>query len=143
MAEFVINSHKVAALYNTLFKVQYGYRSNFMDPAGQAPLFPSIDQRLEHLQEARKEAEAAMRLAKEHLQHDNEIRARRLHTFVLGDKVWLDAKDIKVHQKSRKLGPKRLGPFTVVKKHGDLNYGLKLPLSLKVHWVFHVDCLSP
>jgi transposase InsO family protein len=143
MAEFVINSREVAALHNTPFEVQYGYRPNFTVPAGRAPLFPSIDQRLEHLREARKEAEAAMRLAKERLQRDNEIRARRLHNFEPGDKVWLDAKDIKVHQKSRKLGPKRLGPFTVVKKHGDLDYELELPPSLKVHRVFHVDRLSP
>jgi hypothetical protein len=143
MAEFVINSREVAALHNTPFEVQYGYRPNFTVPAGRAPLFLSIDQRLEHLREARKEAEAAMRLAKERLQRDNEIRARRLHNFAPGDKVWLDAKDIRVHQKSRKLGPKRLGPFTVVKKHGDLDYELELPPSLKVHRVFHVDRLSP
>jgi hypothetical protein len=121
MAKFVINSSEVAALHNTPFEVQYGHQPNFTVPTGQAPLFLSIDQRLEHLREARKEAEAAMRLAKEGLQRDNEIRARRLHNFTPGDKVWLDTKDIKVHQKLRKLGPKRLGPFTVVKKHGTTN----------------------
>jgi hypothetical protein len=65
MAEFVINSREVAALKNTLFKVQYGYRPNFTIPAGCATPFPSIAQRLEHLREAQKDAEAAMRMAKE------------------------------------------------------------------------------
>jgi hypothetical protein len=143
MAEVVINSRKVAVLHNTPFGVQYSYRPNFTVPVGRVPLFLSIDQRLEHLREARKEAEAAMHLAKECLQRNNKICARQLHTFAPGDKVWLDAKDIKAHQKSRKLGPKRLGPFTVVKKHADLDYEPKLPPSLKVHRVFHIDCLSP
>jgi hypothetical protein len=49
MAEFVINSRKVAALHNTPFEVQYSYQPNFTVPAGQAPLFPLIDQHLEHL----------------------------------------------------------------------------------------------
>jgi hypothetical protein len=74
-----------------------------------------------------------MRLAKERLQRDNKICARQLHTFAPGDKVWLNAKDIKVHQKSCKLGPKHLGSFTVVKKHGDLGYKLELLPLLKVH----------
>jgi hypothetical protein len=143
MAEFVINSREVTALKNTPFEVQYGYRPNFTIPAGRSTPFPSVAQRLEHLREAHKDAEAAMRMAKEHLRSDNDVRARRSHMFTEVDKVWLDAKDIKVHQPSKKLGPKRLGPFTVVKRVGDLDYQLALPPSLKLHDVFHVDRLSP
>jgi hypothetical protein len=139
MAEFVINSRKVAALKYTPFEVQYGYQPNFTIPAGRTTLFPSVAQRLEHLREARKDAEAAMRMAKERLCSDNNTQARRSHVFAKGDKVWLDSKDIKVHQPSKKLGPKRLGHFTVVKRVGDLDYQLALPLLLKLHDVFHVD----
>jgi hypothetical protein len=82
-------------------------------------------------------------MAKERLRSDNDTWARRSHVFTEGDKVWLDAKNIKVHQPLKKLGPKRLGPFTVVKRVGDLDYQLALPPSLKLHNVFHVNCLSP
>jgi hypothetical protein len=143
MAEFVINSREVAALKSTPFEVQYRYWPNFTIPAGRATLFPSVAQRLEHLRKACKDTEAAMRMAKEHLRSDNDVRARRSHVFAEGDKVWLDSKDIKVHQPSKKLEPKRLGPFTVVKRVGDLNYKLALPPSLKLHDVFHADRLSP
>jgi hypothetical protein len=143
MAEFVINSREVAARKNTPFEVQYGYRPNFTIPARRATPFPSIAQCLEHLRKARKDTKAAMRMAKEQLCSDNNTRAHRLHVFAKGDKVWLDAKDIDVHQPLKKLGPKRLGPFTVVKRVGDLNYQLALPPLLKLHDVFHVDRLSP
>jgi hypothetical protein len=84
-----------------------------------------------------------MRMAKERLRSANKTRVHRSHVFTKGDKVWLDAKDIKVHQPSKKLGPKRLGPFTVVKRVGDLDYQLTLPPLLKLHDVLHVNCLSP
>ena len=63
--------------------------------------------------------------------------------FAVGDKVWLQAKNIKVHQQSAKLGPKQLGPFAITEVLSDLNYHIDLPPTLCIHNVFHVDCLSP
>jgi len=60
----------------------------------------------------------------------------------VGDKVWLQAKNIKVHQQSAKLGPKQLGPFEVKKVVSHVDYQLALPPALKVHDTFHVDHLS-
>ena len=65
------------------------------------------------------------------------------YKFNVGDKVWLQAKQIKIHQQSAKLSPKQLGPFKVTEVRSDINYKLALPPALKVHNVFHVDCLSP
>ena len=65
------------------------------------------------------------------------------YKFNVGDKVWLQAKQIKIHQQSAKLGPKQLGPFEVTKVRSDIDYKLTLPPALKVHNVFHVDRLSP
>ena len=63
--------------------------------------------------------------------------------FTVGDKVWLQAKQIKIHQQSAKLGPKQLGPFEITEVISDVDYRLALPLALRIHDVFHVDCLSP
>jgi hypothetical protein len=65
------------------------------------------------------------------------------YKFAVGDKVWLQAKQIKVHQQSAKLGPKQLGLFTVTEVKSDVDYRLDLPPVLKIHDVFHVDRLSP
>ncbi len=63
-------------------------------------------------------------------------------TFKVGDKVWLQAKKIKIHQQSAKLGPKQLGPFPIKKVVLHVDYQLDLPPTLKVHDVFHVNHLS-
>ena len=36
--------------------------------------------------------------------------------YAIGEKVWLDGRNIKLHTNSSKLDPKRLGPFEVIKK---------------------------
>ena len=65
------------------------------------------------------------------------------YKFNVGDKVWLQAKQIKIHQQSAKLGPKQLGPFEVTEVRSDVDYKLALPPALRIHDVFHVDRLSP
>lgn len=41
------------------------------------------------------------------------------------------------------MGLKQLGPYEVTEKLGDSDYRLKLLAALKIHDVFHVDCLAP
>ncbi|QRW23106.1 Retrotransposable element Tf2 protein [Rhizoctonia solani] len=57
--------------------------------------------------------------------------------YAIGEKVWLDAKNVEIRSNSNKLDPKRLGPFEVTKKISSHAYRLKLPESLKIHDVFY------
>ena len=86
------------------------------------------------------DAEAALRLSKKRMTTSMLPQSPRFH---LGDKVWLQAKQIKIHQQSAKLGPKQLGPFEVTEVLSDVDYRLALPPALCLHDVFHVDRLSP
>lgn len=63
--------------------------------------------------------------------------------FKIGDKVWLNADKVQVHQTSQKLGPKQLSPYEITKKLGDRDYWLKLPAALKIHNIFHIDHFAP
>jgi hypothetical protein len=67
---------------------------------------PSLDERLDRLADVRKEAEAALQLSKEWMKEQFERNKRSAHVFNVGDMVWLTAKDIKIHQKTPKLGPR-------------------------------------
>lgn len=61
-----------------------------------------------------------------------------------GDKVWLDAHNLKLQRPSEKLSHKRVGPFTVLERTGDLMYKLDLPPSMsRIHPVFHTTLLTP
>ncbi len=139
-AEFVINSWLNSATGHTPFEMLYGYTPDFTVPVGRPTGIPVLDKRLQHLHSLRTDAEAALHLSKQRMQDDRRIDIKP--SFKVGDKVWLQAKNIKVHQQSAKLGPKQLGPFEVKKVVSHVDYQLALPPALKVHDTFHVNRLS-
>ena len=63
--------------------------------------------------------------------------------FQKGDKVWLEATNLKIAYPSRKLAPKQEGPFTISEVLGPLTYRLKLPHQWKIHDMFHATLLTP
>ena len=60
-----------------------------------------------------------------------------------GDMIFLSAKNIHTERPSRKLDWKHLGPFPVLRKINANAYEIKLPLSMKIHPVFHSSLLQP
>jgi hypothetical protein len=60
----------------------------------------------------------------------------------VGDLVWLKGKNLHV-KGTRKLLPKRYRPFQITERIGAIAYRLRLPESMKIHNVFHIDLLLP
>lgn len=65
-------------------------------------------------------------------------------SYQVGDKVFLNAKNIKTKRPSKKLDCKNLGPFVVIKVVGSHSCQLQLPENLKsVYPIFHTSLLRP
>jgi hypothetical protein len=97
---------------------------------------PTLVDRLQILNEVWKEAQIRLKALQKH-KDDHKLRQ-----LTQGDNIWLEAKNLVV-KGSRKLLPKRYGPFKVLECIGAVAYQLKLPPTIKVHDVFHIDLLSP
>ena len=67
-------------------------------------------------------------------------RHRHEPDFTVGDMVWVITKNWKTKRPSRKLDYQIIGPYKVLKKIGN-SYKIKLPDSIKVHFVFSPDKL--
>ncbi|KAK3535368.1 hypothetical protein QTP70_010217 [Hemibagrus guttatus] len=60
-----------------------------------------------------------------------------------GQKVWLSTKDIRLRLPYRKLSPRFIGPFTILKQINMVMYKLRLPPGYRIHPTFHVALLKP
>ena len=89
---------------------------------------------------ARTSANIAAETAKQHY----DLWKKPAHEYKPGDQVWLEASNLKSTRPSKKLGPKRYGPFKVIEKIGHAAYHLLLPDNWKlIHPVFNQDLLMP
>ena len=59
------------------------------------------------------------------------------------DQVWLEGKNLRLPFQATKLAPKRYGPFKIIKGISPVVFQLALPLSWKIHNVFHTSLLLP
>jgi hypothetical protein len=68
---------------------------------------------------------------------------RHFHPFTVGQKVWLEGTNLKTSHPTKKFAPKCYGPFPITDVISPMVYHLTLPLSWKIHNVFHVSLLTP
>ncbi|KAJ8473513.1 hypothetical protein ONZ51_g7817 [Trametes cubensis] len=138
--EFAHNQRTHSVTGKSPFELLYGFQPEAAGTVRTTPKHPSTEQRLQSLQEARENTIAA------HAQAAAAM-SRRLPAaqvpLKLGDKVLLDTKNLRLPYVSRKLIPKRVGPFTIVKVLGPVTFKLKLPEKWKIHPVFHAALLTP
>ena len=139
MAEFSHNSVAHSSTGRSPFSLILGYEPRSYPPIGKTFL-PTLEERLSLLDEGRKEALAAhektQRFMKERL-------TSKFKPWKVGEKVWLDGKNLRLHYPSKKLAPKQEGPFEISQVLSPVSYHLRLPPTWKIHDVFHASLLSP
>jgi len=95
------------------------------------------------MESATEEAKSAICKAQEDMTRYYNRRRSLAPVFQPGDRVYLDASDIKTTCLSPKLSHHRLGPFEIERQVGPLAYRLKLSHGLRqLHLVFNVVKLS-
>ena len=137
-AEFQHNTAPHHSTKVSPFSLLLGYEPRAYPSLGKTFL-PALERRLSNLEEARQEALAAHELSRRLM--SNRI-SQKFSPWKTGDKVWLEATHLRINYPSRKLAPKRLGPFEILQVLSPLTYRLKLPPTWKIHDVFHTSLLS-
>jgi hypothetical protein len=94
---------------------------------------------MEKLQE---EARQAIQKAQEVMKMGN-LGNKKFKPYWEGNQVWLDGTNLKTLYPSAKLGPKRYGPFKIMKQLSNAIYQLEIPRHWKIHNMFHANLLTP
>jgi hypothetical protein len=135
LAEYAHNSWKHDATRQTPHELLFG-----MTPEVHVKFIlenvPTSAERLQNLEDTWKEVQKVLEKQQQQRQ------AQRLTEMKVGDQVWLKGKNLSVRG-HRKLLPKQYGPYRIKERVGNVAYQLKLPPSMKLHDIFHIDLLLP
>jgi hypothetical protein len=145
--ELAYNAFRALGIEHTPFEANFEF-SHEEPPDLLFSMRPSIPisqdaiERLRLLQEVHTLVRYVLQL------HKNEMQARiepsTTPHFARGDKVSVVTTNLFLRgQPNRKLRDRQLGPFSVEEQIGKHGYRLKLPPTVRLHHVFHVNNLRP
>jgi len=138
LAQYMHNSWPSSTTKKAPFKLLMGHVPHIHQITHTAKV-PSINDHLQCIKEAQKQAQEAIK-------HSQDLMTRKPTHFVpycVGDRVWLDTKNLTTTHPTAKLAPKCYGPFLVTTAISHTSYRLKLPPQWKIHNVFHASLLTP
>jgi hypothetical protein len=162
--EFALNSHVHKGTHYSPFFLNYGrnptrpidlaLKDAFQEDTLQGQLYGSDDltpnqsgaaQRIHKLHMALQRAHTYLVDAKDRMakREAAKYHSRDEDKFKEGKMVWLSSRNFVWKSGSRKLCPKWIGPFTIVKRYGPVTFKLDLPDDWRMHPVFHISLLKP
>ena len=113
------------------------------EPRQDPSSLETVNEFTKRMESATEEAKSAICKAQEDMARYYNRRRSPAPVFKPGDRVYLDASDIRTIRPSPKLSHCRLGSFEIEHQVGPLAYRLKLPHRLRqLHPVFNVVKLS-
>ncbi|VDC04560.1 unnamed protein product [Peniophora sp. CBMAI 1063] len=140
--------HFQASTGKSPFELLYGFTPCAYPQLNPTTCFSHLRDRLRHLESVCEEAQASLQIAAELMKDRHGVPEATYKLFKVGDKVWLEGKDLKSVRPKAKLNAKQHGPFTVTEVLSNLetaiNFRLDIPKTWKrIHSVFHTHLLTP
>ena len=105
MAEFAYNNQKHSSTNWSPFMIMYGYDPTFEINVNPTIKVPAVKDKLQMMKELREEIQVTLQRSQDIISRQNDSTAEH-RPYSIGDKVWLEAKNLSTDQPSRKLGPK-------------------------------------
>ena len=103
---------------------------------------PTVEECLKNLEEVRKQAQEGIMKAQKAMKMKHPGHGS-FKPYKEGNQVWIEGTNLQTLYPSKKLGPKRYGPFKILKQLSNTVYQVEIPRQWKIHNVFHGNLLTP
>ncbi|KAK3547941.1 hypothetical protein QTP70_001326 [Hemibagrus guttatus] len=142
-AEYAQNSLRQPTTGLTPFQCVLGYQPPLFPWDGEPSDIPAVDYWFRESEMVWGEVHLQLQWALRRCRMTADLRRSQAPEYQPGQKVWLSTQDIKLCLPCRKLSPRFIGPFTIVRQVNPVTYRLQRPPEYKIHPVFHVSLLKP
>ncbi|KAK2874766.1 hypothetical protein Q8A67_021919 [Cirrhinus molitorella] len=142
-AEYAQNSLVKPATGLTPFKCILGYQPPLFPWSGEPSDLPSVTAWLQRSEETWDRAHTHLLHAVRYQTHQANQHRRAGPSLAPGQWVWLSTKDLRLRLPCRKLSPRYVGPFKIIKQITPVSFRLELPANYRISPTFHMSLLKP
>ncbi len=142
-AEYAQNSLCKPATGLTPFKCVLGFQPPLFPWSGEPSELPAVDSWLQRSEETWNEAHVHLQRAVRRTREQADRRRRANPNYHPGQWVWLSTRDLRLRLPCKKLSPRYVGPFKILRQITPVSFRLALPSNYRISPTFHVSLLKP
>ncbi|KAI2658094.1 Transposon Tf2-8 polyprotein [Labeo rohita] len=142
-AEYAQNSLRQDTTGLTPFQCVLGYQPPLFPWTEEPSNVPAVDHWFRESERVWDSAHLHLQRAVRQHKRFADVRWRPAPEFQPGDQVWLSTRDLHLRQPCRKLSPRYIGPFKILRRINEVTFQLQLPPRYRIHPTFYVSLLKP
>ncbi|KAL0180227.1 hypothetical protein M9458_025669, partial [Cirrhinus mrigala] len=142
-AEYAQNSLHKPSTNLTPFQCVLGFQPPMFPWSGEPTELPAINSWLQNSEETWNRAHVHLQGAVRRTQTQANRRRHPNPPYEPGQWVWLSTRDLRLRLPCKKLNPRYVGPFQIIRQITPVSFRLDLPAEYRISPTFHVSLLKP